>query len=355
MNNYQFFIVFVILTVTVVIHYYCFKHHPHINDVDDIEILDESVADYIHNAFDTHTDMDTHIDTHIESFDAKIPNININECSDVCTSIYGCQGFAHTKNNCYVSKNLIIQKPIIGVYIDEYSPETKRCNKVYPLKEKTNLETRQDRDYNTIYSCADTERDRWQLKRMVNKDISDLSGVNIESMPHIPYDMDTIIWPVNQRNFVLTELLDKRKENNKSITMFKKDKQEYLGQYLLPNKCEYDVSEKDCLTKCANNPDCVGTDWAPVSMSPITIINNNKTIAPNYGNYATSGPEQLPYNYTPPKQAPTEFNIKRNICCPKRIITDKVDRRKQNEYGQFYIKNTIKQNDLVDNVYIINQ
>jgi hypothetical protein len=71
-----------------------------------------------------------------ENYDARISNVNnIEKCANICSSIYGCSGFAYNSSNnkCYVSKYPITSPPIPSLYSNEFQKTNTYCNKALPI------------------------------------------------------------------------------------------------------------------------------------------------------------------------------------------------------------------------------
>jgi hypothetical protein len=73
------------------------------------------------------------------------------------------------------------------------------------------------------------------------------------------------------------------------------------GEYLLPHKCNKNISHKNCLNYCLNNNNCLGVEWNP------TFFNDT------------------------------------NICCPYRTIGRMTPRTESYNTGKFYLKEPKKQ------------
>lgn len=254
----------------------------------------------------------------VEMYDGRISGITKELCGKICTETFGCIGFAYdgTNSKCYISKRPILYQPGNSLYSDEYNYGHYRCNKIDPLRDDIdNIDTiTQDRlRRNMIYSCANEERDMFEIYKIVNNKIEKIPKTNISqdtrpnsflTVEYEKYPLNEIIWPTQRKDLQPQDLVSKDEEKIKNYILFEKDDKEYLGQYLYPHRCVENVSEEECLETCRKNIDCVGTEFNPV------YIKNEKGSNVIY----------------------------KNVCCPKRKIRDVITRRKEFENGHFYLK-----------------
>jgi len=124
----------------------------------------------------------------IEHYDTLIKNINSSStCSDICTGIYGCAGFAHNNTNkdCYISKNLITKPPVFTSYYYNFDNNDYICNKDIPLRSIGDISSIYDninnynKEKNKLYKCIDE-----------NNNINDVYFNN-----NINYDVNNFIFP----------------------------------------------------------------------------------------------------------------------------------------------------------------
>lgn len=241
-----------------------------------------------------------------EHYDSRISGVSEDDCGKACTIAYGCQGFGYDseKAKCYISKLPIAGQPSTNsLYSDEYSSGQKRCNKNNPIMpevdQKSNI-TNYKKLQNTIYSCANNERDSYTLYEIVNGNITPIRKSDIKDLSYKPYELNEIEYPKFKKDMELIDIVGDQIEKNKNYMMFVKDMQEHLGQYLFPYKCVDNVSEKECLDTCVKYDDCTGVEWNPV--------------------YIENGKER------------------KNVCCPKKIIDQIITRRHDFINGRFYTK-----------------
>lgn len=253
-----------------------------------------------------------------EYFDARVSDIKIEQCGKICTDVYDCEGFGYdnTTSKCYISKTPIINLPAASsLYVDEYESKQYRCNKIKPIKlDQRNTDPTILRD-NQLYMCADDDRGYYDLYKIVNNTMEKINRGDIDKVNLEPYVMNEIEWPTKEFKKDITPNLKTANQNRKIYTLFEKDKREFLGQFLFPYKCVSNVSEDECINQCRRYDDCIGTEWNPL------YVNNNI--------------------------------INKNVCCPKKDITEIIDRRDLVENGNFYVKkstNLLDPNDMYINI-----
>jgi hypothetical protein len=249
-----------------------------------------------------------------ESFDARISNYTDEECGRMCTKVYGCKGYAFDKNTnkCYLSKDFILGQPSFNtLYSDEYLTSQLRCNKKKPID--VDLEVIREADEyikkdNTVYLCSDNERDVYTYYKIVNGTKIAITPDQVRTIPYEPYVIGTIDWPKKKKDIDPNiPSVAKEQENLSDYNIFQKDNREYLGQYLFPYQCVNNISENECLDTCDKNSDCEGVEYNP------EYIKDNK--------------------------------LYRNVCCPKRILSEIITRRPEFEHGSFYVKKKIQDLD----------
>lgn len=258
-----------------------------------------------------------------EPFDARLSGISRETCGTICTQMFGCNAFAYDDKNrkCYLSKYPIIQRPVFGLYVDEYDSKQQRCSKIYPIKEDIAIPTITDNQkrLNMLYSCAQSETDVYSLKK-IKDSYTDFTIKGIDDIPYEDYEMDFITWPINKKDFIAEDIINSNLEAMKKIYVFDKDKDEHLGQYLFPYKCVDNISEKECLDTCVQNADCVGVEWNPIMLTK----NKNNDI----------------------------YDVRTNVCCPKKQVKEIITRRDEYKNGSFFEKKLVNKIDKNQNYYI---
>jgi hypothetical protein len=245
-----------------------------------------------------------------EYFDSKINNATRTQCGNICTKILECDGFAIDNNNtCYISKTPILGKPTNSVFMSDYNKNYIRCNKFNQITVSPDTSTLEYKK-NATFICTPNEIENTHEKilyyqndkeQVLNK-IDDLVNVNF-----VPYHIDNI-------EFGKTIDLDKFPNLAKnptaenSIFIMEKHNDEYLGDYLYPHKCVANIKEQDCLKHCLKESTCIGTEY-----DPIYLIKND---------------------------------IYTGLCCPKTKIDKIIPRTKENEFGNFYLKQNIYKDSL---------
>lgn len=258
-----------------------------------------------------------------DTFDGRLSGIAFETCGTMCTQVFGCNGFAYDDKTqkCYLSKYPIIQRPVYGLYIDEYESGQQRCNKIYPIKEEdvniSKITTNQKR-LNMLYSCAKDEKNKYNLKK-IKDTISDFTIKGIDDIPYEDYELDYLTWPVNKKDLYAEDIINNNIEAMKKVYVFDKDNNEHLGQYLFSYKCVDNISEKECLDTCIKNTDCNGVEWNPVQLTK----NKNNT-----------------------------YDVRTNVCCPKKQIKEVITRRDEFKNGNYYEKKLINKLDKNQEYYV---
>lgn len=238
-----------------------------------------------------------------ETFDARITGLTKTKCGHLCTSILGCHGFSYSDDNkCYLSKMPILSKSPVALFTDEYKTENYRCNKLQPIQDETDLITPELLKRNSLYTCSKTEQGDYDLNIISEKLDMPVSNFNEIDKINIPeYKIiSNFKFPKNKQDSVLSDIY-----NTNEFKLYEKSKNDYNGEYLFDHKCDYDINEQSCLKMCDIDNRCIGTEWNPYFMK------------------ATSY---------------TDYEVYKNVCCPKKNITNIIPRRKEIENGAFYIK-----------------
>lgn len=273
-----------------------------------------------------------------EPFDAKILKISQDTCGSACTQFSGCRGFAFdpNTNTCWLSKSLISKNPDTSLFSQDYRTQFPRCNKIQSIFD-TVTSTPDDFANNASYICAPSAMstnvsyevyapndkhhviksgiDGTMIKTVQDEDrnlvFRDQLTIKQEFKDVVldPYNIYDVPWP-NSIYTVLTPDDVKRylAAPSKEIPIMVRKDEEYLGQYMYDHKCVKDIELKHCLSACANNPKCVGTEWN--------------------------------------REFEDEGKVYHNVCCPKIAIGQIVPRRSQYKNGNFYLKERILPEDI---------
>jgi hypothetical protein len=244
-----------------------------------------------------------------EGFDARISDISVSDCGDLCTKTYGCAGFAYDNANkkCYLSKNPILGRPGNSIYTGEYNSSFTRCNKRGKLDEG-DVEDEETRLTNALYMCADGEGSTYDPKLVVNgayQEIPENMTVQID-----PYNLHSIEWPEQKRDIEVK--YSEAAETKGTVDKGEAKKNQYLispnehlGQYLYSHQCVANTPLFDCLKACDFNSECEGCEWNP------RIIQKDDN---------------------------GKYTMYENVCCPKKQIAQVIDRRERFSNGKFYAK-----------------
>lgn len=233
-----------------------------------------------------------------EHYDARISEVSdIERCANICSSVYGCGGFAFDEPNkkCYISKYPLTVPPMPSQFSDGYNRKNIYCNKALPILSDVSINNDLYVD-NKIYDCYTEEAESMGKKyfdigkKGVDIQSNDVYGINSDS-----YKIQEITWPTSQVDIKFDDNLNYIYENNQVV--YEADNQnEHLGLYLNPSMCSTDTDLNKCLKDCTNNRNCEGV----------------------------------------------EYNVKYkeydNVCCPKSKIEKKIKRRPITKYGTYYSK-----------------
>ncbi len=250
---------------------------------------------------------------YVEHFDARVSDVTIEKCGDMCTKIFGCVGFSYdkTKKKCYLSTNPLVGYPEKSLYADEYRNYFNFCNKPNPIKNVNDMNLPDALPKNTIYTCKQGENGLISLNSILDEKINKIKFKN----PKIEikdYDLKPLYWEsIQSKKDIEPNFVTKNDYLNK-ISFFDYDnKNEYDGTYMFQDKCINNVPLFDCLGKCAKEDSCVGVEFNPSK-------NNDN-----------------------------------NICCPKTHIFNKKKRTKENELGVYYTKK-LEDSARLGDIYIRN-
>lgn len=245
----------------------------------------------------------------IENFDEKVTKTTRENCGILCTKTYGCSAFStDDKNNCYLSKSLILGSPTNSKFMNEYDKNYFRCNKIAKIDDAV-IASEMDFKKNATYSCLTSQTSTDQILKIFDTKERDLDNINNLSTVKIDkYTIGEIDW---NNTVELVETPIEKSESDNNITIFTKQGDEYLGQYMYHHRCVSDIGQPDCLKDCLNDPKCLGTEWNPVYIK------------------ITDG----------------KYEVNSNVCCPKINIKRTIPRRDQFKYGHFYLKEKINKSD----------
>jgi len=235
---------------------------------------------------------------HNENYDARVSNVpQIEKCANMCSSVFGCGGFAHNKilEKCYLSKYPLTSPPLPSIFSEEYSKENSYCNKMFPINSDYSINNDMYVD-NKVYDCYTKNAE------FVGKKYFDINSTekiiymnDIYSLKSEPNNLSNLNWPTKNKDISFDSKFNIIYDRNE--IGYKGDQlNESTGEYLNPSQCKTDTSLSDCLNRCTNNSDCVGVE----------------------------------YN--------TKFNKFAKVCCPKSSIGKKIRRRNGRENGIFYTK-----------------
>lgn len=234
----------------------------------------------------------------VESYDVMIDQkTTLGKCGNICSSIYGCAGFAVTDDGsqCWISKLPLTSPPIPSRYMSSFDSTNIHCNKLRPITSDFGISPDSYTE-NKVYDCYTGEKADDLGRKYIDfnitpEDLSDSSFYFIKSEPYklntINFDKDTIIKVDSDFNVEV---------DPNDISYERDDENEYLGKYLNESVCKTNVDINECLNKCTSNPKCVGVEHIK------------------------------------------EFDGKYNICCPKSYIDKKIPRREKFKLGSFYSK-----------------
>jgi hypothetical protein len=234
----------------------------------------------------------------IEKYDVMIDQTtNLGSCGNICTSIYGCSGFATTDNGqqCWISKLPLTSPPIPSKYMSNFNLTNIHCNKLRPIMSDFGISPDAYTE-NKVYNCYTGDR-AYDLGRKYidfNKTPEDLSDSSFYFIKSEPYKLNTINFDKDTLINVDTDFNVKVDLNK--ISYERDDENEYLGKYLSESVCKTNVDINECLNRCTSNPNCVGVEHIK------------------------------------------EYDGKYNICCPKSFINKKIPRREKFKLGSFYSK-----------------
>ncbi len=259
-----------------------------------------------------------------ENFDGRISDVTQEQCGDFCTKIYGCGGFSYDDSNqkCYVSINPILgNPPFDSLYVNEFDPSFLICNKPFPIKDE--IDEGQDFAYakNSIYLCSQ-EMDTLGKFQYVNGESQQVQ--DNQKITNDPYKLKQLYWPTRRKDLDANYVTNNDIFNN-IIFYEKDDENEHLGQYLFQHKCVNDVPLTDCLQKCALEDECDGVEFNPLLLEKVNNVNDEDS-----------------------KQTLLQ---RKNVCCLKKNIKNKIKRRKEHEAGSFYTKK-LEDQAYLTNIYI---
>ncbi len=253
-----------------------------------------------------------------ENFDARVSDITQEKCGDMCTKIYGCNGYSYDSENkkCYLSQNPIIGSPIGSMYRDEYKSYFIFCNKPYPIKDDIDENRQKALPKNTIYTCQKSKTGVSSYKKILNESIEDIPSkdavIDVEN-----YKLKPLTWPFIKKD-IDPNYVTKDDYINKIIMFDYDPDHEYQGSYLLPHKCVSNIPLYNCLTKCTIEDGCTGVEFNPALLEK---LENGK------------------------------YMQRKNVCCLKSSEFNKIKRTKNHENGAYYKKN-LESDAYLSQIYI---
>lgn len=258
-----------------------------------------------------------------EHFDAKIEQVNEIECGTMCTKTVGCAGFAYNDKKCWLGKQPILGRPEMSLYNEDYNPKIRRCNKFYSISD-IYISTTGDYQKNMSYGCKDSEIDKnLNIYTYLNNKIKLDNEKSIDDIKVRQYPMTQITWPKpfdkdTIPNALISELT--KEIPNENIKIMKEIPDYIEGKDLYETGCVSNISRMDCLKACLDDDNCRGTEWNPNLLKQL----NNK-----------------------------DYEIYKNVCCPKGELTNTITRNDNNKEGKFYAKYVVNKNEIDKNKIII--
>ena len=233
-----------------------------------------------------------------ENYDARISNVNnIEKCANICSSIYGCGGFAYNSENnkCYVSKYPLTSPSLPSLYSNEFKKSNIYCNKALPIISDISINEDLYVD-NKVYNCYTQNAQNLGKKYYdINKPEKQIYFNDLYGLKSEPYNIQNLEWPTEQVDLKFDDKFNLQYDT-KDIYYEADNKNEYLGTYLNPSMCRTDIDQHKCLKDCTLNADCIGVEYNPT------------------------------------------YKTYKNVCCPKSKIEKKIPRREDKMSGSFYTK-----------------
>ena len=277
-----------------------------------------------------------------EHFDSRLDGTTREQCGMACTKILGCAAFGYddTKKLCYLSKDPIFTRPDTKVFAQYYKVDMPRCNKLYAIDDPL-YNSRDNLLRNATFTCKAAENGPDYIKTYMNKEltldtIDDVNKLKLEPYTFVDIDWADGAGDMNTPN-ARTSVIDLGKNMNlvtnptraTSVNVMKEYDAEILGQYLYPHECVSNISQKDCLKECLDNPYCAGTEWNPYMLAPIADAD-------------LSDPAQV-----------NKYVVKSGVCCPKRVLSKAIPRTDAHKYGHMYVKQNVVKSDIPSDAVIV--
>jgi hypothetical protein len=247
-----------------------------------------------------------------ENYDARISNVdNIEKCANMCSSVYGCGGFAYNTNDnkCYLSKFPLASPVVPSLYSNEFTKSNVYCNKSLPIlsSEPINEDLYVD---NKVYDCYVREAEDLGKKYYdFNKPGKQIYFNDLYGLKSEPYNIQKLEWPMKQVDLKFDDKFNLYYDT-KDIVYEADNMNEYIGTYLNPSMCQTDINQNKCLKDCTLNADCIGVEYNPV------------------------------------------YKIYKNVCCPKSKIEKIIPRSEEKLAGTFYMKQLNLKDDTKNNIII---
>lgn len=258
----------------------------------------------------------------IEPYSDLLEDMTLENCAEFCKTTAGCYGFGFDDNNnhCYISNDVVLGKPVIGLYNESYDKDRHTiCNKMNTVINPSNTVPFNDRRSNALFMCSTGESLQPQLYyHNKNKLVRIDEGQNLDFMTDVDnYEVKFYKWSINKFTDNDRGLLKQVQSSQYDIdritnlhnivthqfpninTMFKRYNESNVGEYLKSFGCLKGVSHESCNRYCTNNPSCVGYEWNP------------------------------------------KYNQSENVCCPYRTLGHFIPRKIVHKYGKFYLKTDV--------------
>jgi hypothetical protein len=247
-----------------------------------------------------------------ENYDARISNVNnIGKCANMCSSVYGCGGFAYNsnQNKCYLNKYPLASPPIPSLYSNEYQNNNIYCNKSLPIISDASINNDLYVD-NKVYDCYTRAAENLGKKYYdFNTPEKQIYFNNLYGIKSDPYNIQKLEWPTEQVDLKFDDKFNLYYDT-KDIVYEVDNMNEYIGTYLNPSMCQTDIDQHKCLKDCTLNVDCIGVEYNPT------------------------------------------FKGYKNVCCPKSKIEKQIPRRDEASSGTFYTKQINLKDDTKNNIII---
>jgi hypothetical protein len=245
------------------------------------------------------------------------------ECGTMCTKTLGCAGFGYQNKTCWLGRQPILGRPEMSLYSTDYKPEIKRCNKFYSISD-IYINSAPDYQKNMSYVCQDSETSKKDNIYSYLDDIKKLNSLeDVDNISIRQYPMTQINWPKPNdldtiSNKLISELTHERP--NENITVMKEISDYVEGKDLYDTGCIANIDRMDCLKACIDDKNCKGTEWNSGLLKQIKD---------------------------------KDYEVYKNVCCPKSELTKTIDRTDNNKNGKFYAKYVVNKFEIDKDKVII--